>query len=132
MIFDYFFLKFYNYYANSKVREFSRFYASITFGLFINFNVIEISMILAKLDILPFIYPLDDKKISGVSTLILATILFLLYNKKRIESTKSKFSEDKYKSCKKNLNLAFSLYIVLTILAFFIMIFWKPNYLPTW
>ena len=130
MIFDYFFLKFYNGILKSSL-DFPRFGASLTFGLLVNLNIFETSMVLAKLDILPFIYP-DNKPILYISTPVIAAILFLLYNKNRIEAIKLKFSKDELKPMKRKLNIAFILYIVLSIVSVFILAWWKPGYLPTW
>ena len=132
MIFDYFFLKFYNRSLKSSLKEQPRHLASLLFGLFINFNIVEISMVLAKLDILPFIYPFDDKTIAYMSTPVLAVIVFFIYKKSRIEEIKIKFSKEEFKHMKRKLNIVFTLYIVFTILALFIILFWKANYLPTW
>ena len=131
MIFDYFFFKLYNHYLNSKVPEYPRFLASTTFGLFLNFNLLDINTILAKSDILPFIYHFDDKIFAYLSTPVIATILFLIYNKNRIEVLKLKFAEEEFNPRKKKLNIIFALYIVLTILSFFVLPWWKPGYMPT-
>ena len=130
MIFDYFFLKFYNGILKSSL-DFPRFGASLTFGLLVNVNIVEISIVLAKLDILPFLYP-DNKPILYISTPIIATVIFLGYNKNRIEAIKLKFTKDELKPMKRKLNIAFTLYIVLSILAIFILAWWKPGYLPSW
>ena len=76
MIFDYFFLKFYNFSLKSSLPEIPRHVASFLFGLFINLNLVEISAFLAKLDILPFIYPIDDKTIAFLSTPIIVPLSF--------------------------------------------------------
>jgi len=130
MIFDYFFFKFYNGILKSSL-DFPRFGASLTFGLLVNVNIFEINMVLAKLDIFPFIYP-DNKPILYMSTPIIAAVIFLLYNKNRIEAIKSKFSKDEFKPMKRKLNFAFVLYLVLSILAVYIIAWWKPGYLPKW
>ena len=129
MIFDYFFFKFYQGILKSSVPELPRFGASLVFGLLINLSVFEISMVLAKLDILPFIYP-DNKTIQYLSTPFVVAIVFLIYNNSRIDAIKLKFAEDEFKPMKRKLNIAFTLWIVLTILVIFIIPWWKPGYLP--
>ena len=128
MIFDYFFFKFYNGILKSSVPEFPRFGASFFFGLFINLNIFEISGVLSKLDILPFIY--NNKTIAWISTPIMVVITLLIYNKSRFETIKLKFSEEDFRPKKKKLNIIFILYIVLTILLFFTLPWWKSGYLP--
>ncbi len=128
MIFDYFFLKFYNGILKSSIPEHPRFYTSLVFGLFTNFTIFEVSGILSKLDILPFLY--HNKTIAWISTPIIVTIVFLIYNKNRIEAIKLKFTKEEFKPKKKKFNIIFVLYIVLTILAAFILPLYKPGYLP--
>ena len=128
MIFDYFFIKFYNGILKSSVPEYPRFGAGFFFGLFINLNIIAISGVLSKLDILPFIY--SNKIIATISTPVLVVIVFLIYNKSRVENIKSKFAKDEFRPQKKKINIIFVLYVVLSILANCILPWWKPGYLP--
>jgi len=60
----------------------------------------------------------------------LNTIIFLRYNNNRMEIIKQKFSEDTFKCKKKKWKVYFILYIVITILACFLLPLWKPGYLP--
>jgi len=127
MIFDYFFLKFYNGILKSSAPEWPRFGASLFFGLFINLNLLIVNGILSKLDILPFLY--NDKTIAYMSTPIIATIIFLVYNKSKIDAIKLKFSAEEFKSKKKKLNVVFVFYLVFSILANLILVWYKPGYL---
>jgi len=128
MIFSFFFLKFYNGILKSSVPDHPRFGASLLFGLFANLNIFEISSVLSKLNILPFIY--SNKTIATISTPIIVAIIFLLYKNSRIESIKTKIAEEEFKPKKKTLNIAFILYLVFTILIFVTLPWWKPGYLP--
>ena len=130
MIFDYFFLMFYNRGLKSSLPEIPRHVASFLFGLFININLIEVSAFLAILGI-PGILPYDNKTIAYMSTPIIAIILFLIYNKNRIEAVKIKFSKDEFKPMKKKLNVVFTLYIILTIIAIPILAYCNPGNLPS-
>jgi len=127
MIFDFFFLKFYNGILKSSIPETPRFGASFFFGLFINVNILLLNMLLSKLNILPYVY---NKMVTTICLFIIVSILFLIYKKSRIEAIKLNFSEENFKSKKKKWNVIFTLYVVFTILAVFILPFYKPGYLP--
>jgi Ca2+/Na+ antiporter len=126
MIFDYFFLKFYNRIIKSDIGA-PRFYASVLLGGLINLNLMLISGILSKLDILPFMY---NKAKVIIFFSITTAIVFFIYNKNRMESIKLKFSEDSFKVKKKKWNIIFILYIVVTFLTLFAISWYKPGYLP--
>jgi hypothetical protein len=128
MIFDYFFFKFYKGILKSSVPEFPRFGASLFFGLHISLNILMLSAILAKLDILQCIY---NKTIAYMSTPVIAAVIFLVYNNTRIEVIKLKFAEDAFQPKKKKLNIIFVLYVVFTSLSIYLVAFWKPGYLPS-
>ena len=133
MIFDYFFLKFYKGILKSSIPELPRFMASVLFGLFIHLNLFLISGILAKLDILPFLY--SSNTLIIIQLVIIIFLIYLRYNKNRIEVIKLRFAtfvtDDEFFLRKKKLNIAFILYLVVTILSLFLVgAFFKPGYLP--
>jgi len=133
MIFDYFFLKFYKGILKSSIPEFPRFVTSVLFGLFINLNLLIISAIFAKLDILLFLY---SKTSAIIQLCILIIFFYFRYNKNRIALIKSKYAtfttDDEFFLRKKKLNIVFILYVVVTIISIFLVPFFKPGYLPTW
>jgi len=131
MIFDYFFLMFYNRSLKSSLPEIPRHVASFLFGLFININLIEVSVFLAIFLGIPGILPYDNKTIAYLSTPVIAIIIFIIYNKRRIEAIKLKFSKDEFQPMRKKLNIVFTLYIVLTILIGPILAYCNPGNLPS-
>ena len=128
MIFDYFFFKFYNWILKTSIPEYPGFMASCFLGGIIMINMIMLNVLLAKLDILPFMY---NEIIYIIGLTVTVAIVFLIYNKSRIEVIKSKFAEDEFKPKKRTFNIIFVLFLVLTILAIFIVPSYKPGYLPT-
>ena len=127
MIFDYFFIKFYNGMLKSTIPEFPRFYASFLFGVLIVINLMTIDTIVCKLDILPFVF---NKPISIVCHLVITSIIYFRYKNSMVNALKFKFSDEAFKPKKETLNVMFVLFIVLTILAMFIVPLYKPGYLP--
>jgi len=121
MIFDYFFLKFYKGILKSSIPELPRFMASVLFGLFIHLNLFLISGTLAKLDILPFLY--SSNTLIIIQLVIIIFLIYLRYNKNRIALIKSEFvtftTDEEFFFKKNKLNVAFILYVVLTILSTF-------------
>jgi len=131
MIFDYFFLKFYKGILKSSIPEFPRFMASFLFGLFIHLNLFVIDTMLAKFNIMPSLY---SKTTIIIQLLILVIFIYVRYNKNKIEVIKSRFAtfvtEDEFFLKKRKLNIAFILYVIVTILSIFIIPWFKPGYLP--
>ena len=128
MIFDYFFLKFYNGIMRNSIGV-PRFYASLVFGCIINVNILIIDTLLAKLDILPSLY---DNTLIGTGLVVLTALFFFRYTKSRMEAITAKFAEDDFQPKKKELNIMFVLFIVFTVLSAFIIPLYKPGYLPKW
>jgi len=131
MIFDYFFLKFYKGILKSSIPEFPRFVTSWIFGIFINLNLLILSCLLAKSDILPFLY---SKTSITIQLFVLVLFIYLRYNKNRIALIKSKYAtfttDDEFFLRKKKFNIAFILYVIATILSIFVVPWIKPGYLP--
>jgi hypothetical protein len=125
MVFDYFFLKFYNW-VSKYDPEFSKLAASAFLGSLISLNLLVINGLLSKLGILPFIF---DKVIGAISIVILTAFIFLRFDKNRIEDVKLRFSSEKLKSKKRVLNVIFASYVVLTVLALFFGALYRPGYL---
>ena len=124
MIFDYFFLKFYNGCLKSGAPEFPRFGASCAFGLLLNLNILITNTLLEKFEIVPFLF---NKTTATIGTFVLTAIFFIIYNNSRIEAIKLRFSAEDFQPKKKKLNILFVLYIVITALAMFLVPLWEPG-----
>ena len=127
MIIDYFYLKFYNGILKSSIPEFPRFMASLFFGCIVNIDILHINALLAKLDIMPYIL---DKTSILIGSIVISTLFFLRYNNTRFEAIRFRFTSSEFKPKKRKLNIFFILWLVITILASFLLPLYKPGYLP--
>ena len=127
MIIDYFYLKFYNGILKSSIPEFPRFMASFVFGVLLSVNMLTLNALLAKIDILPYLF---DKSTSIGSLIIIVVIIYLRYKKSRTEAIILLFSAEEFKTKKKIFNIIFILWVTLSMPAVILVAFYKPGYLP--
>ncbi|MDR1975043.1 MAG: hypothetical protein LBQ31_10330, partial [Bacteroidales bacterium] len=76
MIFKYLWYKIYRAALKSSLKEAPFFLAALSFSLLIHISIVEVNVLLAKLDILPFMYRKDDQIMPSVISVILAALFY--------------------------------------------------------
>ncbi len=129
MIIKYLWYRLYRAALKSGLKETPFFLASLTFSLLIHLNVFELSSLLAKLDILPFMYRTTGQ--AKVMSIILAVLSYIYFRGDRAKAIIDRFSQETDKQRKRGYFL-FIAYIILLVVAFYVLAFFKPGYLPKW
>jgi hypothetical protein len=101
--------------------------AGATLGLLVSLNIFTISGLLAKLDIIPFIYP--NNIICGIASVVLVLIFTFYYQGKRGEKVIKKYSHWNKKERIQGTWVTI-LYIVITLAVGVAGSLYKPGYLP--
>ncbi|MCL2593833.1 MAG: hypothetical protein FWD82_10795 [Defluviitaleaceae bacterium] len=127
MVFHYLWYKLYRAALRSFEVEWAAiWYSSITFGALIQFNIMFLSGLLAKLDILPAIYP-NSKLTLYINFIFLA--LSYVYFRFKSKTIIGKYSQESDKQKRKgNENLV--IYVIITLFVGVVGSFYKPGYLP--
>lgn len=127
MIFKYLWYKLYRASLKSSLKEVPILFSGALFGLLLNLNIITLSALLSKLNIMPFIY---QRTYYGTIINIITIILSWAYfSGSRAQSIIYKFSKETNKQRIKG-NIYVAIYIFISVLSIFGIIFYKPGYLP--
>ena len=125
---DYLYYKLYKVMLKSSVKDIAEYMAAVAMGALFGINIVIVSALFAKLDLLPFIY--KTSTMGGTSTGILIIFIGLYYiYEKRYEKVIVKYrNENKRQSLKGNIII--SLYVLISFISIFLVAFFKPGYLP--
>jgi hypothetical protein len=101
--------------------------AGATLGLLVSINILTINILLAKLDIIPFMYP--DKIRGSFLSISIVMIIVFYYQGKRGKKIIEKYTHWKKKDRIKGTWVTI-LYIIATY-GFLSVLYYKQGYLPT-
>jgi hypothetical protein len=117
-MFNYLYYKLYQASLKSSLRDIPAFMTAVSFGGLLSVNIIVLFMMLAKLDIFPFLF--SSKEQTGVFALILIMLPLLYYRKKRIRLILQEYSQESNRARVRG-NIIVSVYVALSFLLMFIV-----------
>jgi hypothetical protein len=109
-------------------REIAQFSAALAVAMMLNFNIIILSIALAKFDIFPFLFANKSEVIGGITLLMIFSLIYFLRKKRYVEIA-DRFSSGKVSVVYKN-NVVFYLYMIFTATLFVVVSLYRPGYLP--
>lgn len=123
-MFNYLYYKLYRASLKSSLQDIPAFFTAILMGTLLSTNILVITMLLFKLEIIPLHY--SSKNQASISTFLLIALIGLYYNKRRrlvIFQEYEKESENK----RKRGNMVVTLYVALSFISIFAVAFFKPG-----
>jgi magnesium-transporting ATPase (P-type) len=122
---DYLYYKLYKASKRSSLSEISEFLACVFLGGLFSVNILVLNAWLAKLDVIPFIFP--NAKLGGMFALFLILVVCIIYlrrNRYKIILRKYSNESDREKLLG---NIFMWIYVLFSFLAIFIIAFYKPG-----
>ena len=124
-VFHYLYYKLFKAAKQSSLYDTAEFTATISFGGLLGANLLVISVFLAKLDILPFLYSNNYQAgFASFVCIVLAASYFL--RKKRYKFIIKKYSNES-EAARRRGNILVALYVALSFLLIFAVAFFRPG-----
>lgn len=127
MIIKYLWYKLYRASLKSSLKEIPILFSGALFSLILHINIFTLSLLLSKMDVMPFIY--KDKIYAIVGSIILLILTWIYFSGNRAKSIIDSFSIETDKQRVRG-NIFVILYVSISITLFFLIIFYRPGYLP--
>jgi hypothetical protein len=125
---NYLYYKLYKSLEKSSVSDISVYAAAAFLSTLILINILTVNVLLAKLDIIPFIFKNTTQ--AGVWTFVLMLLSFLFfYRKGRYKRILLKYSNESEEERVKG-NFWLAVYVFGSFILFLSMAFYRPGYLP--
>jgi|SRR5690606_39247571 len=124
----YLYYKFYRAAERSSLADIAAFAACVWLAGIIAINLLTIQMLLAKLDVWRVVLIGGFSNIAVIGLLI-GIVLTYFFNKKRYLKLVDKYAGESKEQRKKG-NVIVRLYVLFSIIIFFVVSLYKPGYLP--
>ena len=125
MVLDYLYYKLYKAAEKSSLRDISEFIAAVFLGGLLSCNTLVASALLAKFDILPFLFP--NSGTAGTFAFLLIVAVGIIYaSKKRYRKVIKRYSSEPNEQRIRG-NIIVGVYVAISYLAIFAVAFFKPG-----
>jgi hypothetical protein len=125
---DYLFFKFFKAAQKSSISDIAEFASAVWLAGTIGINIMNLGVLLAKIDITPFFLPDNTSVIIFFLVLMGLSLLYFFYQKK-YEKIINKYSSESNKR-RVPANTFAIVYLMITFIGLIVVALFKPGYLP--
>lgn len=123
-MFNYLYYKLYQASLKSSLRDIPEFLAPVFLGGLISANTLVLSALLAKLDVVPFLFANHTQ--GGIFAFVVIVLTMLYYRKERYQPILKKYSQENEKERIRG-NIIVALYVAISFLSIFAVAFFRPG-----